>query len=157
MGASWRPERMSPIRGTPAILTVASTLVLVAACGASGASTAPSEAGASAGPSGAAAVYELKVATGAQGAYITGEDGKSLYMLMTDSATTSTCTGTCAGTWPPFTLDPGESTKAGDGVTGTIATFTRADGSTQVTINGHELYYFSGDSAAGQTNGQGVG
>jgi Secreted repeat of unknown function len=31
----------------------------------------------------------------------------------------------------------------------------RADGSTQVTYNGHPLYYFKDDAAAGDTSGQG--
>jgi len=58
--------------------------------------------------------------------------------------------------WPPFTLDTGETVKAGTGVTGALTTFVRSDGKAQVLINGHALYYFSGDSAAGQTNGQGI-
>jgi hypothetical protein len=32
----------------------------------------------------------------------------------------------------------------------------RADGSKQVTLDGHPLYYFAGDQSAGQLNGQGV-
>jgi predicted lipoprotein with Yx(FWY)xxD motif len=41
-------------------------------------------------------------------------------------------------------------------VTGKLATITRSDGGHQVTIASHPLYTFSGDSAAGQTNGQGI-
>jgi hypothetical protein len=33
---------------------------------------------------------------------------------------------------------------------------TRSDGTKQVTYDGHALYYYSGDTAAGQTNGQGI-
>ena len=33
----------------------------------------------------------------------------------------------------------------------------RTDGTTQVTYNDWPLYLFSGDAAAGDTNGQGVG
>jgi hypothetical protein len=39
--------------------------------------------------------------------------------------------------------------------TGTFATITRSDGIVQVTYNHMPLYYFSGDSKAGDTTGQG--
>jgi predicted lipoprotein with Yx(FWY)xxD motif len=41
-------------------------------------------------------------------------------------------------------------------VTGEIGTITRDDGSTQVTYNGAPLYYFAGDEAAGDSNGDGL-
>jgi predicted lipoprotein with Yx(FWY)xxD motif len=41
-------------------------------------------------------------------------------------------------------------------VTGTIGSITRSDGSHQLTVASHPLYTFSGDSNAGQTNGQGI-
>jgi hypothetical protein len=36
-----------------------------------------------------------------------------------------------------------------------LGTTKRSDGSMQVTYNGHPLYYYEGDTAAGQTTGQG--
>jgi predicted lipoprotein with Yx(FWY)xxD motif len=56
------------------------------------------------------------------------------------------------GVWPPLML-PAGSTKAtgGSGVTG-LATVA-ANGGQQVTANGLPLYYFSGDQAAGATDG----
>jgi hypothetical protein len=36
-----------------------------------------------------------------------------------------------------------------------LATTKRTDGSEQVTYHGHPLYTFQGDTASGQTNGQG--
>jgi predicted lipoprotein with Yx(FWY)xxD motif len=38
-----------------------------------------------------------------------------------------------------------------------FGTITRADGTTQISFHGHPLYYFSGDQAAGDTHGQGIG
>ncbi len=46
---------------------------------------------------------------------------------------------------------------AGTGATASdLGTIARSDGTKQVSYAGHPLYYFSGDSAAGQTNGEGV-
>jgi predicted lipoprotein with Yx(FWY)xxD motif len=42
---------------------------------------------------------------------------------------------------------------AGPGVTGTVATIQRTDGTTQATYNGHPLYTYVGDSAPGQDGG----
>ena len=45
---------------------------------------------------------------------------------------------------------------AGSGVSGTIGTITRTDGTTQATYDGHPLYTYVGDSAAGQAKGNGL-
>lgn len=129
---------------------------LVAACS-SGATpvptTAPAQPSSAAGGSGAMTVNVAQAAN--LGAYLTSPDGRSLYMLTKDSSGTSTCTGQCAATWPPFVLQQGQTVVAGSGVTGTLSTIKRPDGTDQVAINGLPLYNFSGDTAAGQTNGQG--
>jgi predicted lipoprotein with Yx(FWY)xxD motif len=147
------------------LLAVGGVAVILAGCASqSGGGTSPTAnvpaatqaATGSEAPSGSAAAYSVDVSSGAMGSYLVGEDGKTLYLLTKDSAGTSTCTATCATNWPPFTLDAGETVAAGSGVTGTIATIARPDGTTQVAINGVPLYYFKGDSAAGDTNGQGV-
>jgi len=159
---------MSPSQGLKPILAAVATAILVAACGGSGSTTAPSTAASAAPSAGASAsgaasagpaeAYEVDVATDATiGMYLTGEDGKTLYLFSQDSSGKSTCTNTCASNWPPCTLSDGDTVKAGAGVTGTIATIKRDDGTTQVTINGLPLYYFSGDTASGQLNGQGIG
>jgi predicted lipoprotein with Yx(FWY)xxD motif len=104
------------------------------------------------------AAYQVAIAQDPKlGAYLTGEDGKSLYLLTADAANKTTCTGGCASAWPPFELDPGETVTPGTGVTGTLATMTRADdGKQQVTYNGIPLYYFGKDTKAGDIGGQGV-
>jgi predicted lipoprotein with Yx(FWY)xxD motif len=120
---------------------------------ASTAATTPPSAGASQG----AEAYEVELGDNDKlGKFLTGEDGKTLYLFTPDTATTSACNTGCVDSWPPFTLDAGETVKGGEGVTGKFGTITRQDGATQVTYNSHPLYYFSGDQAAGDTNGQGL-
>jgi predicted lipoprotein with Yx(FWY)xxD motif len=92
------------------------------------------------------------------GTFLTGPDGKTLYFFANDTAPgASVCEGDCVTNWPLFTVDAGAALAAGEGVTGVLATFTRADGTTQVSYDGRPLYYFAGDQAAGDTNGQGRG
>lgn len=89
------------------------------------------------------------------GSYVAGKDGMSLYIFEKDTAGTSACTGNCAGTWPPLTVASLADVTAGAGVTGLLGTIQRADGTLQVTLAGRPLYYYAGDSAAGDTSGQG--
>lgn len=92
------------------------------------------------------------------GAYVTGKNGMSLYVYAKDTTPgTSACVGDCAGSWPPLTVASAADVTAGSGVTGAIGTITRADGTIQVTLAGAPLYYFAGDSAAGDVKGQGKG
>lgn len=98
----------------------------------------------------------LASANGQYGSILVDSQGMTLYRFTKDSAGTSACNGTCATTWPPLTVASGTTPTSGAGVTGTLGTITRQDGSEQVTFNGSPLYTFSGDSAAGQTNGQGI-
>jgi predicted lipoprotein with Yx(FWY)xxD motif len=83
-------------------------------------------------------------------------NGMTLYLFTKDSAGTSNCSGGCASNWPPLTVT-GQPV-AGTGVNASLlGTTARADGSTQVTYNGHPLYYYKADHAPGDENGQGVG
>jgi predicted lipoprotein with Yx(FWY)xxD motif len=77
---------------------------------------------------------------------------------MKDTGAKSACTDAkCVATWPALTVPSGQQASAGDGATAEwIHSITRDDGSTQVSYGGHPLYYFSGDKAAGDTNGEGL-
>ena len=122
-------------------------------------SAAPSSAPSASAGGGTGEAYTVAVAQDASaGAYLTGEDGRALYLFGSDTAGsgTSTCTGQCADNWPAFELEAGETVTGGSGVTGTFATITRDDGSMQVTYNGLPLYYFAGDTKAGDTNGKAI-
>ena len=51
----------------------------------------------------------------------------------------------------------GEIAEVGEGLDESlVGTITRDDGTVQGTYNGWPLYYFSGDSAPGDVNGQGL-
>jgi hypothetical protein len=63
----------------------------------------------------------------------------------------------CLANWAPLTVTGGATIAGPTEATGAWATITRSDGSLQVTYNHQPLYYFNGDSAAGQTNGQAYG
>ena len=124
---------------------IAAAALMIAACGSSS-SSSPSGAAA---PAATNASSALKAATIGGATVLTNAQGFTLYWFAPDTSTTSKCNGTCATFWPPV---KGPVT-AGTGVTGKLGTITRADGSTQATYDGHPLYTYKGDTAAGQDKG----
>ena len=88
------------------------------------------------------------------GSILVDSQGRTLYLWQADTGSKSTCAGACATAWPPLetTARP---TAGGQVKSSLVGTTKRADGSEQVTYNGHPLYTFEGDTASGQTNGQG--
>jgi predicted lipoprotein with Yx(FWY)xxD motif len=101
--------------------------------------------------------HRVNLATGPLGAYLTGDNGLTLYTFEPDGPNTSTCNAGCAQAWPPFTVGADDELEGGDGVEGKLTTFAREDGSLQVAYKGAPLYYFANDTIAGDTNGQGLG
>jgi predicted lipoprotein with Yx(FWY)xxD motif len=86
---------------------------------------------------------------------LTDGQGLTLYYRTADTATSVTCTGGCAAAWPPVLLPAGTPTGS-SAVTGTLTVFAGPNGS-QVLYNGHPLYRWAKDTAAGQATGQGIG
>ena len=138
--------------------TLAALALTVSACASSGSSTAstsstPAAAGSSsaaASPASGGTAVTAKTIGGQQ--VLTDSAGKTLYWFAIDTSTVSKCTGSCATYWPPV---KGPVT-AGSGVTGTLSTITRSDGTTQATYDGHPLYTYVGDTAPGQNKGNGL-
>jgi predicted lipoprotein with Yx(FWY)xxD motif len=98
----------------------------------------------------------VDVADSEFGEILADAEGRTLYVFMRDTAGKSSCTGACVSTWSPLEAD-GKST-AGEGVeSAKLGTTERSDGKSQVTYNDRPLYHYSGDSKAGDTNGQGIG
>jgi predicted lipoprotein with Yx(FWY)xxD motif len=80
-------------------------------------------------------------------------DGCALYVNTQDTPTLSACDLTCQATWLPL-IGPA---LAGAGVDQiNLGTFTRADGTVQATYFGHQLYYYSKDTAPHQASGHGL-
>jgi predicted lipoprotein with Yx(FWY)xxD motif len=103
-----------------------------------------------------AAAADAKTASISLGKVIVDGSGHTAYFFDKDTkgSTTSACTGGCAATWPAITS--ASATPKVTGITGTVATIPSAGGKFQITVNGMPIYDFSGDSAAGDSNGQGV-
>jgi predicted lipoprotein with Yx(FWY)xxD motif len=89
------------------------------------------------------------------GPILVDAQGRTLYLFEADKTTKSTCDGACASAWPPLTVT-GMPT-AGTGIKASLlGTSKRGDGTTEVTYAGHPLYGYAGDTAAGDTTGQGL-
>jgi predicted lipoprotein with Yx(FWY)xxD motif len=103
----------------------------------------------------AATTIDLQSVSGIDGKFLADGQGRALYLFTADKSSTSTCTGACASTWPPVTTSA--MPMAGGGVSQSLlGTTKRADGTEQLTYNGHPLYYFSADTGSGMAKGQGV-
>src|SRR5579859_6155203 len=125
--------------------------LLATACSSAATTSSPSSAPA-AGSSAAGTVISTQA--GSAGAFLTAGSGRAVYLWAADGMNMSACSGACAAAWPPVPAT-GTLTATGGAKASDLGTITRSDGTKQVTYDGHPLYYFAGDSAAGQTNGQG--
>lgn len=136
------------------------------ATGSSGASQTPASTSSSSGSCGryctkvtptttsSASIQTAKMTiNGKSETVLTNSQGFTLYYRTSDTAA-SVCSGACTSAWPPFLSStvPSSSTA----LPGKLSIVKDANGS-QVAYNGHPLYTFSGDSAPGQTNGEGAG
>lgn len=143
LAAACSPATTTPATNAPAATTAAAATTAPAA-------TTP------ASTQTVAAGVMVNTATTSLGTVLVGPNGLTLYTHAGDTATSSTCTGGCATAWPPLSVTAGANALPGTGVTGTLATLTRADGSVQVTYNGMPLYGWQGDSKPGDVTGDGV-
>jgi predicted lipoprotein with Yx(FWY)xxD motif len=133
---------------------LAALALALSACASSSSSSSPTTTAPAAGASSPAAASgnTVNMTTINGTAVVTNSKGMTLYWFAPDTSTTSKCTGSCSTYWPPVT---GPVT-AGSGVTGTLSVITRSDGTMQATYDGHPLYTYVGDTAAGQAKGNGL-
>lgn len=153
-GVPWAPRRS---------VTAAAVLVgiaTLAACGSSGATStggdaAPASSPVASSPAASAATGAVGTGSTSAGTVLVDAQGRTLYAFAADPVGRSTCTGSCATYWPPEPAGGAAGTHPA-GVTATLGAITRADGTSQLTVDGHPVYRYRGDSAAGQANGQGL-
>ncbi|HVQ89574.1 MAG TPA: hypothetical protein VMU51_00940 [Mycobacteriales bacterium] len=98
----------------------------------------------------------LKMSPSTHGDILTDQDGRVVYAFEPDKQQgTSNCAGACLATWPALTSR--SKVTAGPGVsTNLLGSAARAEGATQATYNDWPLYFYAGDVAPGDTDGQGT-
>ncbi|MFD9686525.1 hypothetical protein ACFY2K_24010 [Kitasatospora sp. NPDC001309] len=150
--------RSTPPRTRRAVVLAASGLAaaaLVAGCGSSGSSksSAPSPSSSSSAP----AAATLRTADDPKlGTVVTDSAGFTLYRFDQDQSNPSDsyCNGNCATLWPPEHANGDITAKGIDSKL--VGSFTRDDGTKQVTVNGWPVYRYSPDAKPGDTKGEGV-
>jgi predicted lipoprotein with Yx(FWY)xxD motif len=152
-----RGPRMARVRdGLPGALAAVGGLSVLAlvllGVAVAGAATAPNAPASSSSSSSAASGQVLKTIQIKGVTVLTNSKGMTLYWFAPDTPTKSACYGSCAAYWPPVY----GAQKAGPGVTGTLGTIRRSDGTIQATYDGHPLYTYIGDSAPGQATGNNI-
>jgi predicted lipoprotein with Yx(FWY)xxD motif len=159
-----RPRALWSMRRPLLALTaLAAAGAIAAGCGSSTSGSGGSSSGGGGGyggggsptTGGQATAATVSTSTTKLGQILVDASGRTLYLFQKDQPNQSACSGACAAAWP---VDQSARTpKAASGVKAAmLGTIKRTDGTTQVTYNQHPLYYYSGDSAAGQQAGQGL-
>jgi predicted lipoprotein with Yx(FWY)xxD motif len=146
-----------------AVPILAGGAVLLAACGSSGspsasgttkAANASSTTPAAATSTAAAGSVVISTRSTSHGTVLTDAKGHTLYWFAIDTPTTSKCTGSCLTYWPPVIGKP--TAAAGASLPHALGSITRSNGQVQATYDGHPLYTYVGDSAAGDVKGNGM-
>ncbi|MQA75452.1 MAG: hypothetical protein GEU88_14105 [Solirubrobacterales bacterium] len=87
---------------------------------------------------------ELVAAESQYGSILFDSEQQAIYLFDKETSESSQCYGACAEAWPPVLTDGGP--RAGAGLDPKrLGTTQRDDGSTQVTYDGHPLYYYVDD------------
>jgi predicted lipoprotein with Yx(FWY)xxD motif len=83
--------------------------------------------------------------------------GRAIYTLTGDSTRHPRCTSSsgCLAVWPPVTVRSTRSLHVARGIHGHLSVW-RHNGLIQLTLNGHPLYTYSGDSRSRQATGEGI-
>jgi predicted lipoprotein with Yx(FWY)xxD motif len=103
----------------------------------------------------ASAATSVQLADSPLGQILVDAEGNTLYGFTNDVDGIPSCVDDCAEAWPPLLVDSAELPAGLDPALYSVA--ERPDGTFQLVAGMWPLYWFSGDAAAGETNGQGTG
>ncbi|MFI8370022.1 hypothetical protein [Streptomyces sp. NPDC085466] len=125
----------------------------LAACGAGGDGGASDDGGRPAGNTVRGAT--VTVADSGLGSILVDGQGRTLYAFTKDKDTSGSCGAECVAVWPALTGSAPAG--AGRGVRrDLLGEEKRTGGAVHVTYGEWPLYYYVGDAAAGDVNGQGL-
>jgi predicted lipoprotein with Yx(FWY)xxD motif len=148
-------RRSRPITYLAGAAVISLSALALAACGGAAATASrPASTSTPTAKTSSAASTTVGVANSGLGSIMVDSQGRTLYLWQADTGPKSTCSGACAAAWPPL-VTTGAPTAGSGAKASLLGTTKRSDGAEQVTYNQHPLYLFTGDTAAGQTNGQG--
>jgi predicted lipoprotein with Yx(FWY)xxD motif len=134
-------------------LGVAAAALALAMAGCSSGSSSGGSSGSAPAPVPSANGRAVSAQPTSLGTILVDGRGRTVYEFANDRTDASTCNGSCAANWPPVAA-PSPLPTSLPGISGQVGATTRQDGTHQLTVAGHPLYTFAGDSAPGQTNGQ---
>ena len=86
----------------------------------------------------------IKTSDSQYGQVLFDGDDRAIYYFNKESGSKSECYGGCAEAWPPV-LTEGDPQAGSGAQAGMLETTQRDDGTTQVTYDGHPLYYYVDD------------
>lgn len=96
-------------------------------------------------------IFAINSAVAADEKILTNNQGMTLYTFDKDKKAQSVCYDACAAKWPPFIASEYAKGKRG------FKIITRKDGAKQWAYKNKPLYTWVGDTAKGDTTGDGVG
>ena len=141
------------MRGLMKSTAIAAVLIAgAAACG--GSSSGGTDKVSTQGNGGASGRAVVATHSSPLGTYLTDGKGMTLYLWKADTGSTSNCAGACTKTWEPYTTN-GTPKASGGAQQSMLGSSARSDGGTQVTYDGHPLYYYDDDKSPGDMDGQG--
>jgi len=86
----------------------------------------------------------LKTGNSEYGPMLFDSRGQAIYIFELEESSKAECYGSCAKSWPPVLTD-GAPVASGNVDAKLLGTTKRTDGTTQVTYNGHPLYFYANE------------